>query len=664
MSFLVKLLFEYSFIFLSTYLIIHIVINKNIERNQAWIFGFLFAIQLIFILSAQNVLRWEGLPDGRYVLLGLSVFFWGYYTAIPLVFVITGYNLLFYPDYLFLSLVIALTTILVFHLYRRWLDKKVQFLKWYHMILNGIIPTLISMPLSILFFPDEGPTIMAQSKVYIILPNVILLTYLVFYANNRELQRNYFIRDLRDAKEELLQQNEEIHALYEEISASEETLQENYDELSAYKTKLEFLAYHNVKTGLYNKKFLLEQMNQYISNKEGHVLFYIKAHDLNHYSETLGHNLSDVLHAHIAKVITKHIEGHGNIMVFDLFNGQYAFIIRKYNKRQMNRIISSVNKDLSKVTLLENMTLSMSIDVGAVELNLESKPSITLEYAETAMHESSKYSDQIITWFSHEMYQEKRYLSRLEIDLQHAIENNELFIVYQPQYNPRGQIIGAEALLRWQHPEYGLISPAVFIPLAERMGSINKIGHYVIRKCFKILADLKSEYFSNIPIAINASFLELINPEYASMVKDNIKAYKIDPKLVHIEITETAFSNDSNIVIKNMLSLVDKQIDFHLDDFGTGYSSMSYLSQFPVKVIKIDKSFIDLILENNKIHHVVAAIIDLAHRLGMKVVAEGVEIKEQIEILDSFKCDYYQGYFFSKPISENAFKALLKDQKT
>ena len=662
MKYLIKLLFEYSFIFLFTYFIILISMRLKIERQKKWMVGFLFALQLILILIAQYYLEWQGLPDGRYVLIGLCVFFWGYYAAIPLFLVIIGHNLLFYPEYLIQSMIIVLTTIMIFQVYRKWLDKRTQILKWYHMILNGFLPTLISLPFSIIFYQNEAATSEAQANIVFILINVILLTYIIFYANNREFQRSLYIRDLREAKEELVQQNEEIHALYEEITASEETLQANYDELRAYKNKLEYLAYHHPKTGLFTKEFLIEQMETYISSSEKYVLLYIRAHDLDHYIETLGHNLSDILHAYIAKVITHRITGHSNVMIYDLLNGRYALLVLDYKEKSFHKIINAINEDLSRANLVENMTLSMTIDVGAVELNLDLEPTLILEYAETAMIEASKRPDQIITWFSQEMYEEKRYLSRLEIDLQHAIGKDELFIMYQPQYNTLGQIIGAEGLLRWQHPEYGLISPSVFIPLAERMGSINKIGQFVITQCFKMLSDLNSEHLSTIPIAINASFLELINPEYASLVNDKIKAYKIDPKLVHIEITETAFSNDINFVMKNMLELVANQVDFHLDDFGTGYSSMSYLSQFPVKVIKIDKSFIDLILENNKIHHVVGAIIDLAHRLGMEVIAEGVEKKDQVEILDSFKCDYYQGYFFSKPISKDAFKALLKEQ--
>jgi EAL domain-containing protein (putative c-di-GMP-specific phosphodiesterase class I) len=227
-------------------------------------------------------------------------------------------------------------------------------------------------------------------------------------------------------------------------------------------------------------------------------------------------------------------------------------------------------------------------------------------------------------------------------------------------------MIGAEALLRWRHLDMGEIPPGIFIPIAVRNGLIDSIGRLVVHYACSFVDKNRAvleETSDIIPISVNASFIELINPNFSQRFLEVMNKFHLSPELIRIEVTESEISMHYGELEENLRQLHMAGIGVELDDFGTGYSSLSHLGNMPVQTIKIDKVFVDNILIDNKIGDLVEMIIDFAHRFKMRIIAEGVETVEQFLWLKEHNCDAYQGYYFAKPLKEEMFLDKIQDSR-
>jgi len=241
--------------------------------------------------------------------------------------------------------------------------------------------------------------------------------------------------------------------------------------------------------------------------------------------------------------------------------------------------------------------------------------------------------------------------AKLQHDIQFAAERDELIVFYQPIVDAKDHtIVGAEALMRWQHPEHGLIPPLVFIPLMEKTGFIIEAGRFLIREVIRQQATWKRFGFEEIFISFNASIREIDTPDYVEYLSSQLKEHLVDPRLIKVEVTESLAMSNAEKMLETLSRLSSLGVPISLDDFGTGYTSFSYLTRMPATTLKIDKSFIDNILENRKHQQVVRAIIEVGHALGMEVVAEGIESREMAKLLLDYGVDQLQGYYFSKPV--------------
>lgn len=259
-------------------------------------------------------------------------------------------------------------------------------------------------------------------------------------------------------------------------------------------------------------------------------------------------------------------------------------------------------------------------------------------------------------------------VSSLESSLRYAIERNQLELYYQPKINGKtNQIIGAEALLRWNHPELGIISPNKFIPLAESTGFINEIGKWVKHAACMQNKAWQEAKLPMIPISINLSATRFVDRDFIKNIVKTLKETNLDAQYLEIEITETSLLEDEEVVFSILDELRDLGIKIALDDFGTGYSSLSYLNRFKGKIdtLKIDRSFIKDLSRSHEedANFIVNTIIQLSHQLKMSVVAEGVETKEQLAVLQKYNCNTIQGYLFSKPVPADEFAKLLQKNK-
>lgn len=247
--------------------------------------------------------------------------------------------------------------------------------------------------------------------------------------------------------------------------------------------------------------------------------------------------------------------------------------------------------------------------------------------------------------------------SALEAELRQSIQNQELFLVYQPQVDQTGGVVGAEALIRWHHPRQGLVSPAQFIPLAENNGFILKIGQWVLRTACRALAQWQaSGSFAGLTLAVNVSAKQFHHPDFVSQVLAELAASGADPATLKLELTESLLAQDLDGIVQKMNVLKAKGITFSLDDFGTGYSSLAYLKRLPLDQLKIDQGFVRDILVDASDAAIVRTIIALGDTLGLQVIAEGVETDEQREFLASSGCHSYQGYLISRPLVLDDFE--------
>jgi len=274
--------------------------------------------------------------------------------------------------------------------------------------------------------------------------------------------------------------------------------------------------------------------------------------------------------------------------------------------------------------------------------------------ADIAIYKAKQSFNKEIEFFAKNMEKDVIAGVQMEDSLKRAVKNQEFHLVFQPQYKIDGEKLrGFETLIRWHSPEQGTISPARFIPAAEKTGLIKEIGEWVIRtsiRKFKLL----EEKFKEIPVlSINISVVQLTDPGFVAAVKKIIDEEKIKGFKLEFEITESLFISDQEYVIDVLYKLKELGISIAMDDFGTGYASLSYLQHIPLDVIKIDKAFIDLISQNPASEKMmVPPIIEMAQQWGIKVVAEGVETVEQLHYLEDHNCDYLQGFLLNKPLSE------------
>ncbi len=286
-----------------------------------------------------------------------------------------------------------------------------------------------------------------------------------------------------------------------------------------------------------------------------------------------------------------------------------------------------------------------------------------LKNSDIAMYHAKQAGGRNYQFFSGKMNAQAAEKQALSSDLHHAIKRDELFLVYQPIVDMiSGNMAGMEALLRWRHPQRGLIAPVTFIPLAEESGQILSIGEWVLRSACKQLLEWQKQGYEVPRLAINLSAKQLQQKSLIDTILSILKETGVDSRYIGIEITESMLVHNIEEVAEALLSLSNMGLEISIDDFGTGYSSLSYLKRFPINKLKIDKSFVDNISTNSDDAAIVKAIIAMAHGLSMKVVTEGVETIEQLEFLRLHGCDQYQGYIYSKPLPASEISAKLKLQ--
>jgi predicted signal transduction protein with EAL and GGDEF domain len=325
------------------------------------------------------------------------------------------------------------------------------------------------------------------------------------------------------------------------------------------------------------------------------------------------------------------------------------------------KILSTLSQNYLVASVTHHSTASIGITLfGEQEENLEEP----LRRADLAMYQAKSAGRNTIRFFDPEMQAAVTAHAALEQELRAALTQDQLFLHYQPQVDRDGNFIGAEALVRWQHPVQGTVFPARFIPLAEETGLIVQLGTQVLQfACLELARWAKDPDFSQLTMAVNVSPRQFNQKDFVAQILSVLERTGADPKRLKLELTESLFVFDFEDVIKTMSALKNHGVTFSLDDFGTGYSSLSYLKRLPLDQLKIDQSFVRDILSDANDAAIAKMVIVLADTLGLSVIAEGVETMAQQDALFGQGCNAYQGYLFSRPLPLQEFKILVKQKK-
>ena len=444
-----------------------------------------------------------------------------------------------------------------------------------------------------------------------------------------------------------------------------------YRRLVETEEKLAYLANYDTLTGLPNRSLLLERLTQALNSaKRTKQNVAVLAMDLDSFqiiNDSLGHETGDNMLKKIGQRLTKIVEKLG-ATVSRIGGDEFVVMFETNNiVKDVSEMAQCLLDNISNQIVLDSHEIVVTSSMGISIYPADGKDGkVLLKNADTALSRAKADGKNTYQFFTTKMNEVALERLILENQLRKVLSQNELRVYYQPQVEANtGKIIGTEALIRWQHPELGLVSPTKFIPVAEEMGLIIPIGEWVLRTACKQNKIWQQSGFPPLRISVNMSSRQFQSDNLLQIVKNALTDSQLNPIYLELELTESVLMAEESDEINNIILLLTELrsigIKIAIDDFGTGYSSLSYLKRFPVNSLKIDRSFVKDIPIDNDDAAITRAIIALAHSLRLYVIAEGVETLEQLEFLQNQQCEIIQGYYFSTPLCTEDMTKMLED---
>ncbi len=482
----------------------------------------------------------------------------------------------------------------------------------------------------------------------------------------------YYKKGIVDYFKKLSEQKEELTSLYKEISVSQERFSRQNEQLIKYnnlmsenKKQLEYLAYNDGLTGLPNRGMIIKKLDMLIHyssiNNNGFSLVYIDIDNFKDINDIMGHHIGDMILQTVAQRCSSILDK--NDVLGRIGGDEFALIVRRELSRdKILQYVNSFKSLVSEVCRCDNKELfiNASFGISIFPIDGESTGEL-LKKADIAMHSTKKSGKNGISFFCDEMQTSMLERARLEKGLKSALMNEELYLVFQPQYYcDTGYIRGFEALARWHSKTLGDVSPSQFIPVAEDTGMIIDIGEWILRTVLKRFGEMQLESQKDFILSINISVVQIVQPSFLKMVRRVLEDTGFDSSYLEFEITESVFISYPEKVIDTLNQIKKMGIRIALDDFGTGYASLNYLQMLPIDTLKIDKAFVSRIGTTDPGNQIIGSIIWLAHSLGIMVIAEGVEKTEQLEYLRTQSCDCLQGFLLSKPVEEEQCTKMVE----
>ncbi|HXW89788.1 MAG TPA: EAL domain-containing protein [Terriglobales bacterium] len=448
------------------------------------------------------------------------------------------------------------------------------------------------------------------------------------------------------------------------VALHEGTLEDITDRKAAEK-QVKFLAYCDVLTGLPNRTLLQDRLGKALAGsrrrKDTVALLFLDLDRFKVINDSLGHSFGDLLLRKVADRLMGHAREQDTVARI----GGDEFVMVLTGLKDMTDAAVAAQRVMDTMItefVIEGRSLSVNCSMGVSIFPQHGLDSETLiKNADAAMYSAKESGRNRFTFFSEEMNDQVEQRLMLEHGLRAALDRKEFFLMFQPQMDiATGAIVGLEALLRWQHPELGLVAPDRFIRIAEHSGLISPIGTWVLRTACAQARRWQDEGNCTIPVAVNVSAVQFRQPGFQELIGSVLSETGLLGQYLELELTESLLLSYADMTASVLLELKGMGLKLSIDDFGTGYSSLSYLKQFPFDKLKIDRSFIRDVAVNSDDAAITTAIIRMAKSLGLKVIAEGVENEAQMSFLRALCCDEIQGYYFSKPLTADEVSATLR----
>ncbi len=431
--------------------------------------------------------------------------------------------------------------------------------------------------------------------------------------------------------------------------------------------KLEYIAYHDTLTELPNDAYLADWLRKEIANNSQGIIGRIYINNLDEINDAFGYDIGNQLIHLVAGELVREAISHSGSVIAHLGEGRFCFVVPgAATPEKVAELADTVQTALNRITEVQSILIHVSATMGFVLYPEHgTDPTELLQNADNAIVAARTDSQNGWCLYDEQMKEVLRDRMTLTAQLRQAINNGEFLLLYQPKLSVvTGKVKSFEALIRWHSPVLGMVRPDRFIPLAEQNGLIGPIDEWVMREGCRFAKRLHDSGWSNVTVAINVGGGQFAAEDFLDGVRNTIAEIGIPNQAIEIEITETAVISSLEQAIEKISQLRESGIRIALDDFGVRYSTLSYLLRLPFDTLKVDKSFVDNIGVTNHGTDIVRMIIELAHLLGKEVVAEGVESRDQYDILSKLHCDIIQGYYFSKPLNEtNALEYLRREER-
>jgi diguanylate cyclase (GGDEF)-like protein len=509
-----------------------------------------------------------------------------------------------------------------------------------------------------------------QLKTYLFGLSVLIFLFCIYALGASftfgKLRSQLLQKEMEKAEVQFLL--EKVEERSRELMKAKEELEKEISERKSVEGKLAYLAHHDSLTNLPNRVLLLDRLHQVLTRLPWHkrlaAVLFLDLDHFKHINDTMGHTAGDLLLVAVSERLQTCVRSGDTIA--RLGGDEFAIILADIARAEdVTKVAQKIVDTMSGRFVLKDHEFFITASIGiSLYPNDGSDAETLLKNADTAMYRAKGQGRNNYQIYSTAMNVNVFERLAMENSMRQALERKEFLLHYQPQVDLNtGQIVGFEALMRWQHPDLGLVSPAKFIPIAEETGLIVPMGEWALRTACAQNKVWQDSGLSPVVVSVNMSVRQFQQKNLVGMVSQVLKETRLDAKYLELELTESVLMQKEEPVIAMLSELHSMGIALSIDDFGTGYSSLSYLNRFPINTLKIDQSFASNITRNRNDTVIVTAIITLAHSLRMKAVAEGVETAEQLEFLRSLQCDRMQGYLFSMPLPADEATKLLAEGK-
>lgn len=519
------------------------------------------------------------------------------------------------------------------------------------------------------FFPDvEIRYIKDLAKLYSQVEDryVLPLRDLIFLEKS-EMNADSGIVKLKDGKTWV---ECESAILYDESgNATDKVIR--FKDISKFKNQndeLIYMAYYDILTGLYNRNYFVRLLADFVRKAgDRNAIVSVMFIDIDNFRK-INDGLGIIVGDEVVQQFGQFLSGFQDedILVSHFNSDIYCIAIYEpYGGKSVEQVYGEIHERLKEPFMLSTgQEISITVSVGVAEYPEAAKMALDLiNCAEIVMFKAKKKGKDSIQYFDAPILNEFIQNVTIENKLKEALFSQNFVMNFQPQYYVKDKKLrGMEALIRWRDNDGKMISPAIFIPIAEKSGTIVPIGAWVIEESIKYFAEWKKKYNCSFILSLNISAIQYMREEFADSILEIIRKYDVDPKELELEITESVLIGNFKEITDKMSILREHGIRISLDDFGTGYSSLSYLKGLPIDTLKIDKSFIDTSIVDENTRIITESIFYMAKRLGFETVAEGVETEEQYEYMKEIGCDCIQGYLLGKPMPKNDIERLIRSQ--